>query len=231
MELGPAAVVRTARRLGITSKLDANPSIALGTSEVSVLEIVSAYAPFANGGFAVSPHVVERVRTAQRGRTLYARTRIPSARVVDSRYVAMMNAMMRETVTTGTGRRADLPGWPVAGKTGTSQDFRDAWFIGFTSQVVAGVWLGNDDNTPTKKITGGGLPVEIWSQFMKTAHKGKAPTDLPGDGVGAAIAAPNPNPAPGPPPRRHEAREARDAMRPMDPLGDDWFMERWFRPR
>jgi penicillin-binding protein 1A len=231
VELGPAAVVHTARRLGITSKLDANPSIALGTSEVSVLEIVSAYAPFANGGFAVTPHVVERVRTAQGGRTLYARTRGPSARVVDSRYVAMMNAMMRETVTNGTGRRADLPGWPVAGKTGTSQDFRDAWFIGFTSQLVAGVWLGNDDNTPTKKITGGGLPVEIWSQFMKTAHKGKPPTDLPGDGVGAAMAAPNPNPAPGPPPRRREAREARDAMRPVDPPGDDWFVERWFRPR
>lgn len=228
VEVGPAAVVGTARRLGITSKLDANPSIALGTSEVSVLEIVSAYAPFANGGFAVSPHVVERVRTAQGGRMLYARTRSPPARVVDTRYVAMMNAMMRETVTSGTARRADLPGWPVAGKTGTSQDFRDAWFIGFTSHLLAGVWLGNDDNTPTKKITGGGLPVEVWSQFMKTAHRGRTPSDLPGDAVAAAITAPNPNPAPGPPPRR---REAREAMRPMDPPVDDWFMERWFLPR
>jgi penicillin-binding protein 1A len=184
LELGPAAVVRTAHRLGIASKLDANPSIALGTSEVSVLELVSAYAPFANGGLAASPYVVERVRTAH-GKTLYARNKNPPGRVIDAHYVTMMNAMMRETVTSGTARRADLPGWPVAGKTGTSQDFRDAWFIGFTSQLVTGVWLGNDDNTPTKRITGGGLPVEVWSQFMKAAHRGKLPSDLPGDAIAA----------------------------------------------
>ena len=185
LELGPAAVVRTARRLGITSKLEANPSIALGTSEVSVLELVSAYAPFANGGLAARAYVVERVRTAHGGKTLYMRNKNTPARVIDPYYVTMMNAMMRETVTSGTARRADLPGWPVAGKTGTSQDFRDAWFVGFTSQLVTGVWLGNDDNTPTKKITGGGLPLEVWSQFMKTAHRGKLPSDLPGDAIAA----------------------------------------------
>jgi penicillin-binding protein 1A len=179
LELGPAAVVRTAHRLGITSKLEANPSIALGTSEVSVLELVSAYAPFANGGFAASPYVVERVRTAHGSKTLYMHNRNTPARVIDAHYVTMMNAMMRETVASGTARRADLPGWPVAGKTGTSQDFRDAWFIGFTSQLVTGVWLGNDDNTPTKRITGGGLPVEVWSQFMRAAHRGKPPSPLP----------------------------------------------------
>jgi penicillin-binding protein 1A len=185
LELGPAAVVHTAHRLGIASRLDANPSIALGTSEVSVLELVSAYAPFANGGLAVTPHVVERVRTAHGGKLVYARSKSAPERVIDPRYVAMMTAMMRETVLSGTGRRADLPGWPVAGKTGTSQDFRDAWFIGFTSQLVAGVWLGNDDNTPTKKITGGGLPVEVWSQFMRAAHRGKTPSDLAGDTIAA----------------------------------------------
>jgi penicillin-binding protein 1A len=185
LELGPAAVVRTAHRLGIASRLDANPSIALGTSEVSVLELVSAYAPFANGGLAVTPHVVERVRTAHGGKLVYAHSKSAPERVIDPRYVAMMTAMMRETVLSGTGRRADLPGWPVAGKTGTSQDFRDAWFIGFTSQLVAGVWLGNDDNTPTKKITGGGLPVEVWSQFMRAAHRGKTPSDLAGDTIAA----------------------------------------------
>jgi penicillin-binding protein 1A len=185
LELGPAAVVRTAHRVGITSKLEANPSIALGTSEVSVLELVSAYAPFANGGLAASPYVVERVRTAHGGKTLYMRNKNAPARVIDPYYVTMMNAMMRETVLSGTARRADLPGWPVAGKTGTSQDFRDAWFVGFTSQLVTGVWLGNDDNTPTKKITGGGLPLEIWSQFMKAAHRGKLPSDLPGDAIAA----------------------------------------------
>jgi penicillin-binding protein 1A len=192
LELGPAAVVRTAHRLGIASRLEANSSIALGTSEVSVLELVSAYAPFANGGLAIKTHVVERVRTAHGGKIVYARSKSAPERVIDAHYVAMMTAMMRETVLNGTGRRADLPGWPVAGKTGTSQDFRDAWFVGFTSQLVAGVWLGNDDNTPTKKITGGGLPVEVWSQFMRAAHRGKAPSVLVGDTI-AAIPSPTTN--------------------------------------
>jgi penicillin-binding protein 1A len=179
LEVGPAAVVRTAYRLGIESKLEPNASIALGTSEVSVLELVSAYATFANGGLAVAPHVVERIRGTD-GKTLYTRSTQALGRIVDPRYVAMMNAMMRETLVSGTARRADLPGWLAAGKTGTSQDFRDAWFIGYTSRLVTGVWLGNDDNSPTKKAVGGGLPVEIWSRFMKVAHQGVPPSTLPG---------------------------------------------------
>jgi len=190
LEVGPAAVVRTAYRLGIDSKLEPNASIALGTSEVSVIELVSAYATFANGGLAVSPHVVERVRAAD-GKTLYARSTQTLGRVVDARYVAMMNAMMRETLVSGTARRADLAGWQAAGKTGTSQDFRDAWFIGYTSHLVTGVWLGNDDNAPTRKATGGGLPVEIWSRFMKVAHHGVVAAALPGlAGAGWLSAAP-----------------------------------------
>ena len=178
LEVGPQNVVRTAHRLGIASKLDANASIALGTSEVSVMELVSAYVPFANGGIAVAPHVVERVRTAG-GKLLY-RARDPGlGRVIDERNVAMMNMMMQETLTTGTARKAELPGSPAAGKTGTSQDFRDAWFVGYTGHLVTGVWLGNDDSTPTK-ATGGGLPVEIWSRFMKVAHQGLPVADLPG---------------------------------------------------
>jgi penicillin-binding protein 1A len=179
MEVGPAAVVRTAYRLGIESKLEPNASIALGTSEVSVIELVSAYATFANGGLAVAPHVVERIRGSD-GKTLYTRSTQALGRIVDARYVGMMNTMMRETLVSGTARRADLPGWLAAGKTGTSQDFRDAWFIGYTSRLVTGIWLGNDDNSPTKKAVGGGLPVEIWSRFMKTAHQGVAPSALPG---------------------------------------------------
>ena len=179
LEEGPDAVVRTAYRLGIASLLEPNASIALGTSEVSPLELVSAYATFANGGLAVSPHVVERIRTAD-GKTLYDRSLAPLGRIVDARYVAMMNTMMRETLVSGTARTANLPGWQAAGKTGTSQDFRDAWFIGYTSHLVTGVWLGNDDNSPTKKAVGGGLPVEIWSRFMRTAHAGVAPAALPG---------------------------------------------------
>jgi penicillin-binding protein 1A len=179
LEFGPAAVIRTAYRLGINSLLEPNASIALGTSEVSPLELVTAYAPFANGGFAISPHVIARVRSSD-GKLLYARPTQPMGRIVDARCVAMMNAMLHETLVSGTARHADLPGWPAAGKTGTSQDYRDAWFIGYTGTLVAGIWLGNDDNSPTRKLTGGSLPVEIWSRFMKSALQGSAPTALLG---------------------------------------------------
>jgi len=190
LEVGPQAVVRTAHRLGIASKLDPNPSIALGTSEVSLMEMVAAFAPFANGGIAVVPHVVERVRT-KAGKPLYESADLSLGRVVEERYVGMMNAMMQETLLTGTARRAQLPVWQAAGKTGTSQDFRDAWFIGYTSHLVAGIWLGNDDNSPTRHTTGGSLPVEIWSRFMKVAHQGVPVVGLP-DGSGAPLAAPLP---------------------------------------
>ncbi len=179
LEFTPDAVVRTAHRLGIESKLEPNASIALGTSEVSPLELVSAYATFANGGLAVTPHLVERIRTPD-GKTLYERSQQQLGRIVDARYVGMMNAMMHEVLASGTARRADLPGWQAAGKTGTTEDFRDAWFVGYTAHLVTGVWLGNDDNSPTKKAVGGGVPVEIWSRFMKAAHAGIAPAPLPG---------------------------------------------------
>jgi len=193
LEFGPDAVTRTAYRLGIASPLQPNASIALGTSEVAPLELVSAYATFANGGLAVAPHVVEGIRSAD-GKVLYDRATQPLGRIVDARYIAMMNAMMRETLVSGTARAASLPGWQAAGKTGTSQDYRDAWFIGYTAHLVTGVWLGNDDNTPTKKAVGGGLPVEIWSRFMKVAHAGTAPSALPGlaDGFWQNAAPPAP---------------------------------------
>ena len=171
MEVGPANVVRTAHRLGISSKLEANASIALGTSEVSLTELVGAYVPFANGGQGITPHVVLKIRTTT-GKLLYARQPDQLGQVIDPRNVAMMNTMMQETLRSGTARKAELPGWMAAGKTGTSQDFRDAWFIGYTANLVTGVWLGNDDNSPTKKATGGGLPVEIWTRFMRAAHQG-----------------------------------------------------------
>ena len=178
LEVGPKNVVRTAHRLGISSKLEPNASIALGTSEVSVVELVGAYAPFANGGYTATPHVVTRIRTLG-GKLLYMRQPDERNQVIDPRYVGMMNTMMRETLISGTAKKAEIPGWPAAGKTGTSQDYRDAWFIGYTANLVTGVWLGNDDNSPTKKATGGGLPVEVWSRFMKTAHEGVPVANLP----------------------------------------------------
>jgi len=198
LEFTPQAVIRTAYRLGIASMLEPNASIALGTSEVSPLELVSAYATFANGGVAVTPHVVERIRTAD-GKPLYGRTQQSLGRIVDARYVGMMNTMLHETLVSGTARAANLPGWQAAGKTGTSQDFRDAWFIGYTSRLVAGIWLGNDDNTPTKHAVGGGLPVEIWSRFMRTALSGQAPAPLPGLGDNGWFSFPAPAAAPSPP--------------------------------
>src|SRR5205814_4716670 len=120
---------------------------------------------------AVSPHVVTRIRTLD-GKLLYARQADQPSQVIEPRNVAMMNTMMEETLISGTARKAEIPGWTAAGKTGTSQDFRDAWFIGYTASLVTGVWLGNDDNSPTKKATGGGLPVEVWTRFMKAAHQG-----------------------------------------------------------
>jgi penicillin-binding protein 1A len=178
LEAGPKVVAQTAHRLGIASDLQANASLALGTSEVTPLELVAAYAAFANGGIGVQPHVISRVRRAD-GKPLYQRKAASFGRLIDPTHVAMMNTMLTETLATGTARKAELPGWQAAGKTGTSQDFRDAWFVGYTSYLIAGVWLGNDDNSPTKKVSGGNLPVEIWSRFMKSAHIGVPPAPLP----------------------------------------------------
>jgi penicillin-binding protein 1A len=178
LEVGPKTVVKVAHRLGILSDLQPNASIALGTSEVAPLEMVSAYDAFANGGIGVRPYVIMTVRTAN-GHLLYRRHPYNYGRVVEPRYVAMMNSMMEQTLQIGTARKADLPGWQAAGKTGTTQDFRDAWFIGYTSYLTAGVWLGNDDGASMRRVTGGTLPVEVWSRFMRDAHQGVPPAGLP----------------------------------------------------
>lgn len=178
-EVGPKTVVATAHRLGIESPLQATPSIALGTSEVSPLELTAAYVPFANGGWGVVPHVIQRVRTAK-GKILYDGTGSGLGRVIEQRHVAMMNDMMAETLVAGTGRKAEIAGWQAAGKTGTSQDFRDAWFVGYTANLTTAVWLGNDDSSATKRATGGSLPAIVWSRFMTAAHEGVPVAALPG---------------------------------------------------
>ena len=236
LEVGPKNVVRTAHRLGISSKLDANATIALGTSEVSLTELVGAYAPFANGGQGVSPHVVTKIRTAQ-GKVLYARPADQLGQVIEPRHVAMMNTMMQETLLNGTARKAEIPGWMAAGKTGTSQDFRDAWFIGYTANLVTGVWLGNDDNSPTRKATGGGLPVEVWTRFMRAAHQGVAVASLPGLQAGGFFSylvqtvSQGTMPVNAPPPASTVGRPAptRTSVRPEPAAGlDGWLMDRLF---
>src|SRR6202163_4837654 len=238
LEVGAKNVVRTAHRLGISSKLDANASIALGTSEVSLTELVGAYAPFANGGQGVTPHVVTRIRTSE-GKVLYARLPDQLGQVIEPRNVAMMNTMMQETLLSGTAHKAELPGWMAAGKTGTSQDFRDAWFIGYTANLVTGVWLGNDDNSPTKKATGGGLPVEVWTRFMKAAHQGVPVAALPNSQqagffsnlaqVASQVSAPTAQAQAPPAGAANRPAPTRTSVRPEAAAGlDGWLMDRLF---
>ena len=177
-EVGPSAVVRTAQRLGIHSKLQDNPSIALGTSEVTLLELTSAYAPFANGGQGVLPHVITRVKNGD-GKVLYQRQHSTFGQVVSAADVGAMNDMLTATITNGTGKQAAIEGHMAAGKTGTTQSFRDAWFIGYTGHYVGGVWIGNDDGTRMKKVTGGTLPAKLWHEIMLYAHTDKTPLPLP----------------------------------------------------
>ncbi len=179
-EVGPAAVAATAHRLGIISPLMATPSIALGTSEVTPLELTAAYVPFSNGGRGVIPHVIRRITTTK-GKVLYERTGSGPGQVIAPMYVGMMNAMLEQTLLIGTAKAAQIPGWPAAGKTGTSQDYRDAWFVGYTADLTAGVWFGNDDNSPTKRASGGNLPAIAWQHFMSDAVAGLAVADLPGN--------------------------------------------------
>ncbi len=201
-KVGPARVADAARRLGITTAIEAAPSVALGTSEVSLLELTAAYAVFANGGFGVWPHGISEIRTAS-GRIVYRRQGGGPGRAVVPDRVATMSHLMQAAVQWGTGKQAD-PGRPAAGKTGTSQDSRDAWFVGFTADLVAGAWLGNDDGRPMKRVTGGGLPARLWRRVMVPAHEGLAVRDLPGaemmvaratEGLEPAGAPPGPAPA------------------------------------
>ncbi len=178
-EVGPTNVVRTAKRLGVTSPLQDNASIALGTSEVTPLEITAAYVPFSNGGYGVVPHVIRSIRTLS-GKQLYARKGEGSGRIIDPMVLGALNRMMAETLATGTGQQANLGGRPAGGKTGTSQDFRDGWFIGYTGQLTTAVWVGNDDNSPTKRATGGSLPAQIWKETMLAEHQGLPVAVLPG---------------------------------------------------
>ncbi len=192
-EVGPAAVVEAAWRMGIESDLKANTSIALGTSEVTPLELTAAYVPFANGGYRPEVHFVQRVTTAS-GKVLYEFRGDRMKRVISPGVVGMMNAMMTETLADGTARKAAF-GWPAAGKTGTSQNSRDAWFVGYTANLTTGVWFGNDDGSPTNKITGGSLPAEAWHEFMLAAHEGVPVAKLPGGYDRRPDAEPAPVPA------------------------------------
>ncbi|MFN4089663.1 MAG: transglycosylase domain-containing protein [Alphaproteobacteria bacterium] len=189
--VGVARVIEAAERLGIRSTLRRDLSIALGTSEVTLLELTGAYASLANGGNAVWPHAVLEI-TDRHGNILYRRAPGGAARVVAVGDVAAVNDMLAATVAWGTGTAARLDR-PAAGKTGTTQDSRDALFMGFTGDLVAGVWTGNDDNSPMRGVTGGGVPARIWRGFMAAAHDGLPARPIPG--VGQVPPAPVERPA------------------------------------
>ncbi|MDE2446484.1 MAG: penicillin-binding protein 1A [Alphaproteobacteria bacterium] len=177
--VGTEKVAEVAQRFGITSPLTRDASLALGTSEVSPLELITAYAPFANGGTAVQPYVVRRIVTRD-GQVLYERKGDGLGKVISDNNLGEMNRLFRAVVQSGTGVKAQFGNFDIGGKTGTSQNYRDAWFVGFTPYLIAGVWMGNDDNTPTKNVTGGSLPAQVWRDVMEPAHQGLAVAVLPG---------------------------------------------------
>ncbi|MFP6756999.1 MAG: transglycosylase domain-containing protein, partial [Alphaproteobacteria bacterium] len=186
-EVGPKRVIATARRLGVTAAMEPDLAIALGTPSTTLLEMTAAYAAIAAGVSRVEAHGVSAISVADK--PLYRRAAIAEA-AAPLLQAGIMRALLREVVTNGTGRAASLDR-PVAGKTGTSQDHRDAWFIGFTGDLVVGVWVGNDDNSPTDKVTGGTIPAKIWHDFVAAAYGATAVAV-----VETAPAAPAPAPAP-----------------------------------
>jgi len=170
-EIGAAKVVEIANRFGFNSQLKPLPSIALGAQEVSLWELTQAFSVFANDGLLNRNYLVKKVSTST-GIILFERPDTEAGRVFSKTLAQEMNTMMQEVVLAGTGRQAILTERQVAGKTGTSQQWRDAWFVGFSAQLVTGVWVGNDDNSPMNRVTGGTLPAQIWQQYMQMAHKG-----------------------------------------------------------
>jgi penicillin-binding protein 1A len=174
LEMGPKAIVEAAQRLGIFSALQPNGSIALGTSEVTPLELIGAFSPFVNGGVGIIPYSIRRITSAD-GTVLYERQPADRGQVIAPPIASMMNRMLINVIEHGTGRRAAIPGWQIAGKTGTSQDYRDSWFIGYTNDLLTGVWLGNDDSSPTRKVSGSSLPIDVWKKFMVGVLAGKTP--------------------------------------------------------
>lgn len=175
--VGRKQVIAMAKRLGISEEMQPLPSIALGATEVDLLELTNAYAHLAAGGNVVYPYGIIEIRTVH-DKVLYKRRGEKKSNVLNENIVAMMNEMLTSVITSGTGRSAQI-GRSAAGKTGTTSDYKDAWFIGYTPDLVAGVWVGNDDNEPMKKVTGGTLPAAIWHDFMKEALVNTPATELP----------------------------------------------------
>ena len=180
---GREKVQNTARRLGISGKLTSTPSLALGVDGTTLLELTSAYGVFANGGFGIWPYGINKIKDSN-GQIIYSRSGSGPGRMVKPEHIKQMRAMLERVITgeKGTGKKARL-GYLAAGKTGTSQGYRDAWFVGFTTNLITGVWLGNDNSSPMKNVTGGSIPARMWKDYMATATKpARAWRKIPVDG-------------------------------------------------
>jgi penicillin-binding protein 1A len=190
-KIGRAKIVEVARRFGIKAPLPDTPSLPIGADEVTVLEHAVAYATFPNRGKAVTPHAVLEVRTGAGDLVWrYDRDGPKPTQAIPVSIAADMAGMMSHVVSEGTARRAALDGIPTAGKTGTTNAYRDAWFVGYTGNFVCAVWFGNDDYSPTNRMTGGSLPAQTWHDIMVAAHEGVEIKELPGVGMGTKLPKP-----------------------------------------
>ncbi|MBM3519380.1 MAG: PBP1A family penicillin-binding protein [Alphaproteobacteria bacterium] len=182
IDIGRPAIIETAHRVGIEGKLETWAPMVLGTSTLTLLDMIRGYATFAAGGKVPKPYTVLEVRRAN-GDIIYSRgsdTIAPPVQAVPEEKIAELNSMLKEVVKSGTARRADLGFAPQAGKTGTNQSYRDAWYIGYTAHNVTGVWVGNDDFSPMNKVTGGLVPAPLWKNIMLVAEEGQRPESLAG---------------------------------------------------
>jgi penicillin-binding protein 1A len=178
-EVGIDRLILIAKRLGVDSPLPRNLSISLGAGEVTLYDMTRAYATLANDGVRVDPFLIERIDTT-RGTVAFQRRDAVPVQVYEPLRARQMTAMLADVVAFGTGKRARLPGGrEAAGKTGTSQNYRDAWFVGYTADIICGVWVGNDGFKPMNGVTGGTMPALIWEDFMAAAHKDKPLSPLP----------------------------------------------------
>jgi len=182
--VGLRNVIAVARRLGITTELNPDPSLALGTGEVTLLDLTTAYCAFASGGNGAWPYGITEIRDGG-GKLLFARQGGGPGRVIEPGFVDEMDQMLSGVIAHGTGKAAQI-GRPAAGKTGTTSDFRDALFVGYTADLVAGVWFGNDDDAPMNHVSGGSLPARAWHDFMISALRNKPARPLLQSGPVAA---------------------------------------------
>ncbi len=194
---GRAKIIATARMMGLTTPLADTVSLPIGAAEVTVVDMASAYCAFANGGLRAPPYAAVEIANS-RGEVIYRHDRDapPPRRIIPAETIETMDSMLLQVVQAGTGRRAQLDNIEVAGKTGTTNGYKDAWFIGFTGNYVGAIWFGNDDDTPMKEMTGGSLPAGTWHEVMAYAHQGIELKPLPG------------RPAPAGPPQPTEAEAA-----------------------